>query len=99
MNLLHRLVGFVNIFFLILLIVILPVILTVVSSFIGGTIIVAILGLLLLTGVVWGIRNAFFYWRSDRKLGVGDHILLAAGVFNGLLLLLGLGMFIYIGEQ
>lgn len=99
MNTIHRIVGSANLLFFILLVLVLPVLLPVMSGLLGGAALVGIVLLFFLVSIVWGLRNAFYYWGGGRKIGVVDHVLLVAGVLNGLLLLTGVGLFIYFGEN
>ena len=50
------------------------------------TIIVALILIAFLASTVWTVVNAFRYWKGRPKLTVMDHILLAFGVLNGVLL-------------
>lgn len=96
MTSLHRAVGFANV-------LLLPVFYLVARaaavSIVGNIVLPLLMGVVLLTTIIWGVRNAVYYWRGTKSLSLFDHLLLFAGAFNGLLLLVGVAAFIYIGEN
>lgn len=99
MNTLHRIVGGANLFFLVLMVMAagLPW-----AAILAGPVLMALVIILIvgcLVAVAWGARNAIHYWGGPPKVTVVDHVLLAAGVLNGLILVTAIARFIYIGEN
>lgn len=99
MNTLHRVVGGVNLFFILLIALATSLPWAMIMAGTLGVLLIGVLVLVYLTAVVWGVRNAFHYWGGPPKLTVMDHILLATGVLHGIALVAAIGLFIYIGEN
>ncbi|MEM6772642.1 MAG: hypothetical protein AAF597_18835 [Bacteroidota bacterium] len=95
MTTLHRVIGVANLLFLLLLFLLVQM----AASLLGGVYLVVAFVLLYLICAIWGVRNAIHYWGGPPKVTVVDHVLLAAGVLNGLILLAGVVLFIYLGEH
>lgn len=99
MNTLHRVVGGVNLFFILLIALATSLPWAVIMAGTLGMLLIGALILVYLIAVVWGVRNAFHYWGGPPKLTIMDHVLLAAGVLHAIALVVGLALFIYIGEN